>query len=52
MKKYYKAMATLTDGTKEFNVTIYSMYKTPEEAQKGIENFSKKGYNILKTWIE
>ena len=52
MKKYYKAMATLTDGERKFEVTIYSMYKTEEEAQKGIENFSSKGYTILKTWIE
>lgn len=52
MKKHFKAMATLTDGTKEFDVTIYSMYNTKEEAQDGIKNFSSKGYSIVKTWVE
>ena len=52
IKKYFKAMATLTDGEKEFDVTIYSKYTTEEAAQKGIDNFSIKGYNIVKTWIE
>ena len=52
MKKYFKAMATLTDGKKEFDVTIYSKYTTEEAARKGIDSFLIKGYNVVKTWIE
>ncbi len=51
-KRYYKAVATVTDGARVWGVVIYSHYKSIEEAQAGIENFSSHGYNILKTRIE
>ena len=52
MEKYYKAIATLTDGGKEWDVIIYSLYKTIEEANDGIASFAAYGYNIVKVWIE
>lgn len=52
MKKFFRAMATLTDGSKEWNVCIYSHYKTELEAAEGITRFASHGYNIVKTWIE
>ncbi len=52
MKKLFRAMATLTDGSKEWNVCIYSQYKSESEAKDGIARFSTHGYNIVKTWIE
>ena len=52
MKKQYKAIATVTDGIKEWNVIIYSLYETIEDAEEGIKNFKKHGYNVIKAWIE
>ena len=52
MKKDYKAIATLTDGVKEWDVIIYSYYKTIEEANEGISRFAAHGYNIVKAWVE
>ena len=51
-RKYYKAMATVTDGSREWDVCIYSLYKTEQEAADGISRFASHGYNIVKTWIE
>lgn len=54
-KRYYRANATLTDGVKEWNVIIYSMYESVDEAEEGIKHFSSKGYNIVRivrTWID
>lgn len=51
-KQVFMAMATLTDGVKEWDVTIYSGYETTEEAEAGIVRFAAHGYNIVKTWIE
>ena len=51
-KRYYKAVATITDGARVWDVVIYSGYESMEEAQAGIENFASHGYNVLKTWIE
>lgn len=42
----------MTDGTKEWDVIIYSMYETIEEAEEGIKRFSFKGYNVIKAWID
>lgn len=52
MKKYFKAMATLTDGRREWDVCIYSLYESEAEATEGIARFASHGYNIVKTWIE
>lgn len=52
MKKTYKAIATVTDGGREWNVVIYSGYKTEEEANNGISRFASNGYNIVKAWVE
>ena len=52
MKKQYKAIAIVTDGIKEWNVTIYKHYETITDAEEGIKNFKKHGYNVIKTWIE
>ena len=52
MKKEYKAIATVTDGEREWDVVIYSLYKTIEEANDGISRFAAHGYNIVKAWIE
>lgn len=51
-KRYYKATATLTDGVREWDVIIYSLYESEEEALEGIKRFTSKGYNIVKTWID
>ena len=52
MKKTYKAVATVTNGEIEWNVVIYSGYKTVEEANNGISHFASHGYNIVKAWVE
>ena len=52
MKKEYKAIVTLTDCVKEWDVIIYSYYKTIEEAIDGVSRFASHGYNIVKVWIE
>ena len=52
MKKGYKAIATVTDGEREWDVVIYSLYKTIGEANDGISRFAAHGYNIVKAWIE
>ena len=52
MKKTYKAVATVTDGAREWDVVIYSLYKTIEEANDGIYRFASHGYNIVKAWVE
>lgn len=52
MKKEYKAIATVTNGEREWDVVIYSLYKTIEEANDGISRFAAHGYNIVKAWIE
>ena len=52
MKKNYKAIATVTDGEREWNVVIYSGYKTMEDANNGISRFASHGYNIVKAWVE
>lgn len=52
MKRTYKAMAMVTDGEREWNVCIYSGYKTIEEANNAINRFCKHGYNVVKAWVE
>ena len=52
VQKEYKAIATVTDGEREWGVVIYSLYKTIEEANDGISRFAAHGYNIVKAWIE
>ena len=37
----YKAIAFLTNGKRDWEVTIYSGYKTKTEAHDGIEKFKK-----------
>ena len=48
---HFKAIATINENGKIYEVCIYSLYKTIEEAKTGIENF-KKHYNILDARIE
>ena len=45
----YKAIATFTDGTKEWDVIIYSQYKTMRDALDGVKRFTSKGYNVVMT---
>ena len=55
MKRTYKAMAMVTDGEREWNVCIYSGYKTIEEAKEGINRFSKQMsgcVDVIKSWVE
>lgn len=52
MKKTYKAMATVTDGKREWDVCIYSSYESEDEAMDGILRFVRIGFNVVKTWIE
>ena len=51
MKKTYKAIATVTDGEREWEIVIYRGYKTAEEANEGINRFLNHGYTVTKTWI-
>ena len=48
----YKAIATFTDGTKEWDVIIYSQYKTMRDALDGVKRFTSKGYNVVMIRIE
>ena len=48
----YKAIATLTDGTREWDVIIYSQCKTMRDALDGIKRFTSKGYNVVMIIIE
>ena len=48
----YKAIATLKDGTREWDVIIYSQYKTIRDALDGVQRFTSKGYNIVNIRIE
>ena len=51
-KRYFKAMATVTDGSRKWDVTIYSRYETIDAASDGIRRFLERGYDVVKTWIE
>ena len=48
----YKAIATFTDGTKEWDVIIYSRYKTMRDALDGVKRFTSLGYNVIMIRIE
>ncbi|GHU42344.1 hypothetical protein FACS1894111_06130 [Clostridia bacterium] len=47
-KDTYTVFAVLTDGTE---VTVYSLYRSIEEAKEGKERFDNK-YNCSECWIE
>ena len=52
-KKVFTAKATLiNESGGEYDITIYSGYKTVEEANEGIERFKLRGYNIKSIWVE
>lgn len=57
-KKYFTAKAALVDNEgKEFEVTIYSLYESREEAEQGVARFLARSRNVtvtkvVKTWIE
>lgn len=52
-KKYFTAKALLLNNEgREFEVTIYSMYESIEEAEQGIKRFLTHGYNVKMVWIE
>ena len=51
-KRYYKAVATVTDGALAWDVVIYSRYESLEEALAGVSRFASHGYDILKICIE
>jgi hypothetical protein len=46
-KKYYTAVAKVTDGKKEWEVTIYSNYKTMTEATEGAFRFAENYENTF-----
>ena len=48
---YYEAIATLTDGCRTWDVTIYSHYLSVIEAAKDVERFASHGYNIVSVRI-
>ena len=48
----YKAVATLSDGDREWDVTIYSQSESEEAAKAGLVRFASHGYNIVKSRIE
>lgn len=52
MKKYYAAVATVTDGEKEWDIRIYSHYESYDEAVEGIKRFMSHGYDVIKVWVE
>lgn len=45
MKKTFTAIAKVTDGKKEWDVTIYTGYKTMTEATEGAYYFAKNYEN-------
>lgn len=51
-KTMYKAIATLTDGVREWYVIIYSQYKTMQDALDGVQRFTSKNYNVVNIRIE
>lgn len=54
-KTYWKAVATLRDSEKEWEVIIYSHYESEEEAQSGIDRFCAikcPTYEVIATRIE
>lgn len=57
-KNYYKAIATLKDSEKVWDVIIYSRYESHEEAERGINDFANPSnpnaippYSIVETKI-
>lgn len=48
----YKAIATLTDGTREWRVIIQSQYETMQDALDDVKRFTSKGYNVVMIRIE
>ena len=44
-KTYYKAIATLKDSEKVWDVIIYSRYESYEEAERGVADFVNPPYN-------
>ena len=44
-KNYYKAIATLKDSEKVWDVIIYSRYESYEEAERGFADFVNPPYN-------
>ena len=55
MKKYYKAVATVKNNERVWDICIYGMYNTVEEANEGIRCFAKKMLgcvDVIKAWVE
>lgn len=50
--KFYRAIATLADGDKRWDVVIYSGYKSMEEALEGARQFATHDYTIVRIQIE
>lgn len=48
----YRAVATLTDGVKQWDAIIYSEYGSMEAALEGSHLFASHGYDIVKLRIE
>lgn len=48
MKRFFTAFAIVNNGEREWEVVIYSLYETREEAEDGIKRFAKNyaGSNI------
>lgn len=47
MKKTFTAIAKVTDGKKEWDVTIYTGYKTMTEATEGASRFAENYENTF-----
>lgn len=48
----FKAIATVRNGARAFDVTIYSGYETIKEALDGVARFAAHGYYIECVKIE
>lgn len=48
----YRAVATMTDGVKQWDAIIYSEYGSMEAALEGARLFASHGYDIVKLRIE
>ena len=46
----YKAVARMKDDDHEWDVVIYSMYETVEEAERAAKRFEEK-YNNNDSWV-
>ncbi len=48
----FKAIATVRNGARVFDVVIYSRYETIEEAMASVASFTAHGYDVLSIEIK